>query len=275
MGLGVKRGSFGSWAWERNEADLHMMRKLLFDGAQPAGMRRRPEDLEGWPEIQRISWPVELGWDERRLYDEAWDEFRAQLALSPAGDSSHNALVAALRFRQKASLLRVEQTARHAAELVEAGLQVAISAQFIETIDAIAEALSAQGLSVARITGRESADARELDRIAFQQGAKAVCLFTVTEGISLHAGEQAVQATTNERALLVHDLRWSALELAQIEGRCHRDGQNAVAYYLYADETVEQKVAQAVLGRLSDMGTMLGDDTIGLDAMLWEVGAPL
>jgi SNF2 family DNA or RNA helicase len=271
MGLGVKRGGFGSWVWERNEGDLQMMRRLLFDGGLPAGMRRRPEDLEGWPEIQRILWPVELGWAESTLYNEAWEEFRAQMGLAPAGSSSHNALVAALRFRQKASLLRVEQTARHAAELAEAGLQVAISAQFIETIEALATALEAHGLECARITGRESADAREADRIAFQQGHKQVCLFTVTEGISLHAGEQAVQATSNERALLVHDLRWSALEMAQIEGRCHRDGQNAVAYYLYADGTVEHKVAVAVLGRLADMGTMLGDDTVGLDAMLAEV----
>jgi len=271
MGLGVKRGSFGSWIWERNEDDLHMMRRMLFDGRPKAGLRRRPEDLEGWPEMQRITWPVELERNARRLYDEAWDEFRAQLALSPAGSQSHNALVAALRFRQKASLLRVEETARHAAELIEEGMQVAISVQFIETANAIAEALEKLGFESARITGQEGANLREAERIAFQQGEKKACLFTVTEGISLHAGEQAVNACDAERVLLVHDLRWSALDMAQIEGRCHRDGQNAVGYYLYADDTVEQRVAEAVIGRLSDMGTMLGDDTVGLDALLSAV----
>ena len=271
MGLGVKRGSFGSWMWERNEEDLHMMRRMLFDGTPAPGLRRRPEDLEGWPEMQRITWPVELDWDERKLYDEAWDEFRAQLALSPSGSNSHNALVAALRFRQKASLLRVEHTARHASELVAEGMQVAISVQFIETADAISEALQRHGIETARITGQEGANQREEERVAFQQGEKLACLFTVTEGISLHAGEQAVDATDNERALLVHDLRWSALDMAQIEGRCHRDGQNAVGYYLFADETVETRVAEAVLGRLADMGTMLGDDTVGLDALLEAV----
>jgi superfamily II DNA or RNA helicase len=273
MGLGVKRGSFGSWLWERNEDDLHMMRRMLFDGQPLAGIRRRPEDLEGWPEMQRITWPVELERGARRLYDEAWDEFRAQLAMTPTGSNSHNALVAALRFRQKASLLRVEDTARHAAELVEEGMQVAISVQFIETANAISEALSKLGVESARITGQEGANQREAERIAFQRGEKKACLFTVTEGISLHAGEQAVSATDAERALLVHDLRWSALDMAQIEGRCHRDGQNAVGYYLYADETVEQRVAEAVLGRLTDMGTMLGDDTVGLDALLDAVSA--
>jgi hypothetical protein len=271
MGLGVKRGSFGSWVWERNEADLVMMRKMLFEGAPVAGMRRRPEDLEGWPELQRITWPVELTWEARAMYDEAWDEFRSQMALNPNGNDSQNALVAALRFRQKASLLRVEQTARHAVELVEEGLQVAISVQFIETAEAITAALDKAGIQSTRISGREGADERERNRIDFQQGRVKVCLFTVTEGISLHAGEQAVEASGEERALLVHDLRWSALEMAQIEGRCHRDGQNAVAYYLYADDTVEQRVAQAVLARLADMGTMLGDDTVGLDTLIAAV----
>lgn len=271
MGLGVKRGSFGSWVWDRSESDLLMMRKMLFEGEPLAGLRRRPEDLEGWPELQRITWPVELDWDSRAMYDEAWEEFRAQMSLHPNGTDSHNALVAALRFRQKASLLRVDQTVRHAVELVEAGLQVAISVQFIETADALAEGLERNAVTSTRISGREGSEERERNRVEFQQGRTPVCIFTVTEGISLHAGEQAVSASLNERALLVHDLRWSALEMAQIEGRCHRDGQNAVAYYLYADETVEQRVAQAVLGRLTDMGTMLGDDTVGLDELIAAV----
>jgi hypothetical protein len=270
LGLGVKRGSFGSWEWERNEDDLHMMRKLLFTGRPVAGLRRRPEDLQGWPEMQRIAWPIQLERGSRRLYEDAWEEFRQQLALTPSGKDSHNALVAALRFRQKASLLRVEETVAHAQELLAEGLQVAISVQFLETAEAIAARLE-EGKTptpCARVTGAQGSVEREQERIAFQQGHKPVCIFTVVEGISLHAGEQAVQATHEERALIVHDLRWSALEMAQIEGRCHRDGQNAVAYYVFAEDTVEERVAQAVLGRLTDMGAMLGDDTVGLDALL-------
>jgi hypothetical protein len=64
-------------------------------------------------------------------------------------------------------------------------------------------------------------------------------------------------------------MRWSALDVAQIEGRCHRDGENAAVWYLFAPDSVEEKVARAVLQRLEDMGDMLGDDTTGLDA-LWD-----
>jgi hypothetical protein len=271
MGLGVRKGPFGSWVWERNEDDLARVREMLFDSTPTVALRRRPEDLEGWPEMQRIAWPIDLDWDERSAYEQAWDEFRAAMKLSPSGSDTVNPLVAALRFRQKASLLRAEQTAALAAELVDSGLQVAVSVQFLESGEAVATALERTGVKVSRITGEQSAADRERQRVEFQQGLHQVCLFTVTEGISLHAGEQACAATTNERALLVHDLRWSALELAQIEGRCHRDGQKAVAYYLFGEDTVEEAVAQAVITRLGDMGRMLGDDTVGLDALLAEV----
>jgi hypothetical protein len=60
--------------------------------------------------------------------------------------------------------------------------------------------------------------------------------------------------------------------MAQIEGRCHRDGQKAVVYYMYGEETVEEKVAAAVIHKLSDMANMLGDDLVGLEKLLREGG---
>ena len=266
-GLSVKRGSFGQWGWERNEGDLEKMRDLLFSD-KSVGLRRRPQDLAGWPEMVRALTPVELDAHQRELYEEAWEEFCAALELAKNSTETTNPMVAALRFRQKSSLLRAAHTAAYAADLLENGLQVAISTQFLDTAAAIAERL--EGAVV--ISGETPAEEREQRRVDFQQGRANVAIFTVTEGISLHAGEQAVQATRNERALLIHDLRWSALDMAQIEGRCHRDGEKAVAYYLYGEETVEEKVAAAVIGKLADMGTMLGDDTVGLDALLSEGG---
>lgn len=262
-GLRVKRGSFGQWGWERNEADLEKMRELLFSDPS-VGLRRRPQDLAGWPEMVRALAPVELDSRQRELYEEAWEEFCHALELAKDPKSSTNPMVAALRFRQKSSLLRAEHTADFAKDLLENGLQVAVSTQFLDTAAYIAERLERSVV----ISGETSAEERERRRVAFQTGVSNVAIFTVTEGISLHAGEQAVRATSNERALLIHDLRWSALDMAQIEGRCHRDGEKAIAYYLYGVETVEERVAAAVIGKLADMGSMLGDDTVGLDELL-------
>lgn len=266
-GLRVKRGSFGQWNWERNEEDLSKMRDLLF-GERKLGMRRRPQDLNGWPELQRYGDPVDLDGKQRELYERAWEDFCEELRLVGHGTNPTNPMVAALRFRQKASLLRVGQTVRRALDLAEDGYQVAISTQFLDTAKAVAGDLTGAAVISGEIPGSE----RERRRVSFQRGETSFVVFTVTEGISLHANEQAVGGNNVERVLLIHDLRWSALDMAQIEGRCHRDGQNAVAYYLFGAETVEERVAEAVIGKLSDMGTMLGDDLVGLDALLEAAG---
>jgi SNF2 family DNA or RNA helicase len=269
QGFSVKRGSFGQWSWTRSEEELERMNKLLFSRTPPYGIRRRPQDLAGWPELQRIAFPQDLDATERSLYEEAWEEFCRAMELEAKGKPSKNALTAALRLRQKASLLRCEQTANLAADLVEDGHQVAVSVQFLDTANRIQEALRAKKIHTARVTGELSAQDREVERVRFQRGEASVVLFTVTEGISLHANEKAVDATSATRSLLLHDMRWSALDVAQIEGRCHRDGENAAVWYLFAPDSVEEKVARAVLQRLEDMGDMLGDDTTGLDA-LWD-----
>lgn len=269
QGFGVTRGAYGQWNWKRDERDLLRIRDMLFSTTERA-MRRRPQDLAGWPELQRIMFPQQLDPLGFSLYEEAWEEFRRTLEMDPKGKDSPSALVAALRLRQKASLLRCKHTADLCTDLLEQGYQVAISVQFIETSTAIEDHLSRAGFTCSTINGGVSAVDRESNRVSFQTGVNKVALFTVTEGISLHAGEMAVQANDAPRVLLLHDLRWSALDVAQIEGRCHRDGQNAAVWYLYAPDTAEEKVASAVLTRLEDMGNMLGDDMSGLEA-LWSL----
>jgi hypothetical protein len=48
--------------------------------------------------------------------------------------------------------------------------------------------------------------------------------------------------------------------MAQIEGRCHRDGRFAQVYWTYADATIEDKIARVVAGRIQTMKEMIGDD---------------
>ena len=64
---------------------------------------------------------------------------------------------------------------------------------------------------------------------------------------------------------------YSAIQLQQIEGRCHRDGQHATIFYAYAEDTVEEKVAATVLARMAAMEGLAGDETALLDAIAGEV----
>ncbi|HEY2510001.1 MAG TPA: helicase C-terminal domain-containing protein, partial [Polyangiaceae bacterium] len=106
------------------------------------------------------------------------------------------------------------------------------------------------------IHGALTGPMKETERLRFQRGDVRVVLFTVEEGISLHQGEYNEVA----RSEVVHDLRWSAIQMAQIEGRCHRDGRFAQVYWAYADGTIEEQIASLVCRRLQSMKEMVGDD---------------
>ena len=70
-------------------------------------------------------------------------------------------------------------------------------------------------------------------------------------------------------------MRHSAIQLQQIEGRCHRDGKRAVIYYAYAEDTVEERIAGTVVGRMASMEGMAGDDTMLLDQIASAVEASI
>jgi superfamily II DNA or RNA helicase len=262
QGLGLSRGAYGKWEWRGDAADCAKVRTLLFDApasrsaAVAAGIRRRPEQIAGWPEINRILTPIELHGEARALYTQAWTEFRREMALEPRGKNPKSALAATLRLRQKSSLIRAAGTVELALELLDNGHQVAISVAFIETLDALRAAFTGQKLDCALIHGGLPAGEREDERLRFQRGRAPVVLFTVEEGISLHEGEH-VEVPRSE---IIHDLRWSAIQMAQVEGRCHRDGRFAQVYWAYADDTVEDRIARVVARRLQSMKEMIGDD---------------
>jgi hypothetical protein len=268
QGLGLSRGAYGKWEWRGDAADCAKVHELLFvphgEGRArraPAGLRRRPEEIAGWPAINRMLTPIALDGEARALYSEAWTEFRRAMDLAPRGRDPKSALAATLRLRQKGSLVRASGTAELAFELLESGHQVAISVAFSETLETLRAAFEAEKLPCASIHGRMSAADRERDRLAFQRGERRVVLFTVEEGISLHQGEAPGKAGAAPRSEIIHDLRWSAIQMAQIEGRCHRDGRFAQVYWVYADRTIEERIARVVARRIQAMKEMIGDET--------------
>ena len=141
-------------------------------------MRRRPGDIAGWPEVQRELAPISLGPTERRLYDATWREFRREFGL--AGGSTRRAMgwAADLRFRQKASLLRIAGTTAFAHDLLSNGEQVALSVAYLETGAMLADALRNRGWRVCEINGTRSGDENEAARITFQTAQCDAVVFT-------------------------------------------------------------------------------------------------
>ena len=124
---------------------------------------------------------------------------------------------------------------------------------------------------VGEINGRQSSEVNEAVRVAFQTGQLDIVVFTVTESISLHRNE--MPGGERDRALIVHDMRHSAIQLAQVEGRCHRDGEKAIVFYAYAEATVEEEIAATVTRRMASMEAMAGEDTTLLDEIASVVAA--
>lgn len=266
-----KRGK--TWQWikpsgpddtetrEKQREDVRKLANILFNPKAPS-MRRKPEDIAGWPEINRIALPVELTPNAKAEYDRLWTEFRKSMRLKPHGKDPKGALAAQLRFAQKASYLRVNQTVDQIVELLENGYQPVVSFRFIESLDATKSALRKLGLDVSENSGRTFID-NESERILFQKGINKVMLFTLEEAVSFHAKETLPDGSTASpfpRATLVHDLRYSALAMTQIIGRAHRDGQSANAYFLYSENTVEEKILQIMMNKMENMSVLSGDE---------------
>ena len=188
---GVSRGEFGAWAWaggkEEEEEKVH---QLLFDpdtsGVKPA-LRRRASDLAGWPEVNRIVHWVELDFEAQDLYKLAWKEFKKALEGIGTLSKQHAALAkseAVIRLRQKSSLLKVEDSIELCLELLDNGRQVAISCEFLATMDAMEEVLRKKKISYARVDGRctNNSHLKEAERLRYQRGDAPVILFNVVEG---------------------------------------------------------------------------------------------
>ena len=77
----------------------------------------------------------------------------------------------------------------------------------------------------------------------------------------MHQGEY----NDARRANLIHDVRWSAIQMKQIEGRTHRDGRFSQVYWMVAENTVEEQIAEIVAGRLRSMSRMNGDEATVAD----------
>jgi SNF2 family DNA or RNA helicase len=262
--LKLKRGAYGKWEWDQEGNEDKILADILFNSkTKPrVAIHRVPSDIIGWPEVQRILHPFELDDEEETQYKRSWEELRAAVLNTPVAARSKAqsmAMVALIRFRQKASLIRVPKTVDLAEDILENGHQVAISCEFLDTIRAFEEALLKLKITTTTVTGAQQDPVlrqKAIDR--FNKGEAQVILFTVTEGINLQ--ENVILAKDKPRTQIDHDIRWSGLAMSQVDARCHRNGKYARVYWTYAKDTVEEDVIQRVLLRLKGIENIVGDD---------------
>src|SRR5699024_2491041 len=190
-------------------------------------------------------------------------------------EASAQGRAAQVRYRQKAGQIKARGTALFTKELLAKGRQVAISCEYIGTVEAVREALAASGIEAAEFTG-QNRNERESHRVAFQRGEVSDIIFTPAEGFDLHANDSGVQGASRvPRAIVVAEPRWSPKKALQVEGRCHRDHQLAPVYYSYAEETVDEKVISASLAGMRDTKVLMGDSVAHFASLSQALGVPL
>ncbi|MFF7644085.1 DEAD/DEAH box helicase family protein [Streptomyces canus] len=247
-GFQLNTDTGGRWHHVDNAHDVDRVKELLYDSA--VGASSSPREL-GLPDQARELRPVELSAEDYRKYTQAWREFRQAVGLAiDDTDDDGDGRQAALRRVQRASFLKVPQVAAVVADLVADGYQVCVPTWFLETVRALVEHIAWELKSrslpdrVVDITG-EDVGLRERKRQAFQLGRCKVVVFNALEGINLHAGERNVDgvgtdATSAPRATVVADVLTGGKRTLQAEGRASRDGQHALAVYVYVAGTTEE-----------------------------------
>ena len=271
LGLKIDR-KYGRFKWEECEEDSKTMHDLLYKPKKGItyAIRRRPEEISGWPEKQRILQPVELTQEERFKYNLAWEEFKNELSnkdiikTNNDGSTRKFGIVEITRFLQKASILRCGHTVELALDLLENGHKVAISCRFLDSLEKIKEGLEKAKIKTAIIHGKTPD--KEEQRLLFQKEDAQVIIFTVVEGINLQEGQYIKNDLP--RAQIDHDLRWVSIEVEQIDGRCHRNGQFAKIYWLYGKNTKEHNLAERMLAKMKSMNTLSGDNLTQIEELI-------
>ncbi|WP_084727922.1 helicase-related protein [Rhodococcoides yunnanense] len=287
-GFALKEGKAGglkTWRWEpedaaRRERDIGTIHRWLSGGAVPWSISRPS------PPTPREPLGQELTASQKRLYNAAWVDYRKEVGLpnwkSVGGkrvlQKNPSTRAAALRFRQKCSYLRIPASADQVRSWVRDGNQVFVSMFYRESVAALAETLREEGLDVAVVDGSMSSADQEVAIRSFQTGAARVIVSTTTSAINLHAGElllpEKTVSTAAPRVTLIHDPRWTPIDIRQIEGRANRIDKDhnhttSTCYYGYAEGTVEEEMVLTGIERIADLGSIVGQaDLIDPEAFL-------
>jgi SNF2 family DNA or RNA helicase len=140
--------------------------------------------------------------------------------------------------------------------LLAEGQKVLVFSQFVRALDLIADRMRAANLPFHTLTGATPTREREKVVAAFTE-APEPCVFLV----SLKAGGTGLNLTAASHVVLF-DPWWNPAVEAQAIDRTHRIGQTraVVAYRLYAEGTVEERIAELQQRKAALARDVLGED---------------
>ena len=231
-------------------------RTLLAKALRPFILRRTKEQVaKELPEKTEQTLYCEMEADQRKLYDELRDHYRASLLDRIAKEGLNKAkiqiLEALLRLRQaachpglidksrsKEGSAKLDTLLGHVAEVLDEGHKVLVFSQFTSLLAIVRDRLDEQKTVYEYLDGKTRDRQERVERFQNDPDCK---LFL----ISLKAGGLGLNLTAAEYVFLL-DPWWNPAVEAQAIDRAHRIGQTrqVFAYRLIAKDTVEEKVLQ-------------------------------
>jgi hypothetical protein len=235
----------------------------------PLAIRHTPQQIAGWPELQREIFPIKLDARQSEFYHQAMEDYiksreDSGSRLSPEAYD----MIAVGQFRKRISDLRVPATIELADTLISQGKVVTIACEYLNPAKIIHENLTKKGWRVGVITGAVNSPQRAFVLSQSVKDELDCIIFTVEEGINL----QQMEDNHRERVQIDHDLQWSGLAQHQIDGRTHRAGRFALVYWMTVADTVDDRVAKVMKKRLSVMNSINGqveDFQINMDNYIY------
>jgi superfamily II DNA or RNA helicase len=247
-------------------------RAALARGLRPFILRRTKQQVaRDLPERVEQTIHCELDKQQRKLYDELRDHYRAALLgrIESHGlnKSKMQVLEALLRLRQAAchpglidSKRRSETSAKLDAllpqlrEVLDEGHKALVFSQFTSMLSIVRDRLVDEKIEYEYLDGQTRDRQRRVDRFQNDPECK---LFL----ISLKAGGLGLNLTAADYAFLL-DPWWNPAIEAQAIDRAHRIGQTRAvfAYRLIAKDTVEEKVLELQSRKRELADAIIGED---------------
>lgn len=258
---GIVKAPFGNGiTFQGDDDDLKTMNGIVYgdNNGRRLGIRRVPSD---WDDTVRQPLTVTLSKQDQDAYQILVDDTFSSIleGVSKNRRDMTKGLAAMIALRQKTGMIKAPTVVDYTKYcLNDLGEQVVISAIFHRTVDTVSELLTRAGIEHGVITGENTPQEKEDTRRAFQRGDFPVIITSVTTGISLHAGEEAVNASDTTRRMIIADFHWSPREHLQLEGRINRNGKNGIITIPYLDGTIDEKVTKKLLTGLRNQSILQG-----------------
>lgn len=258
---GIWAPKWGGLKYNFHPYDKARLKSIFEDNSQV--LKRIPSQIQGWPELQRVIYPIKLTPEEAHHYEGAFEDWYNNLTDKQKKSSALvYDLVASGQFRKRISEIKIGATIDLTKTLLDQGKVVVISCEYLHAANFIAAHFKASEYKVGLLTGAESDKVRQTILDSSYRDELDLIIFTIKEGINLHQ----VKDEHRPRIQIDHDVRWSGLAQHQIDGRTHRAGRNALVYWMVCSESIDETVARVLQSRMKTM-TIIDEGSIINEAL--------